>query len=62
LRQLDLVSGDLNALGRIYRGEKGVEWSKEEDELLSKNPELIKKWKGVNAAELRKKYLQYKSK
>jgi len=29
---------------------------------MTKNPELLKKWKGAESAELRKKYLVYKSK
>jgi len=31
-------------------GDKSVEWGKEEDELLTKNPELLKRWKGAESA------------
>jgi hypothetical protein len=43
-------------------GDKSVEWGREEDDLLNKNPELLKRWKGADSAELRKKYLTFKSK
>lgn len=38
LSKLDSVSGDLNALNSLLSGDKRVEWSKEEDDLLAKNP------------------------
>ena len=41
---------------------KKTEWSKEEDDLLNKNPDLLKKWKGGPATERRKKYLHFKAK
>jgi hypothetical protein len=46
LHKLDAVSGDLNGLHRLLSGDKSMEWSKEEDDLLNKNPELLKRWKG----------------
>lgn len=61
LHKLDNVSGDLHALHQLLSGEKSVEWSKEEDDLLNKNPELIKKWKGSQAADRRKKYISFKA-
>lgn len=62
LCKLDAVSGDLNSLHRLLSGDKSVEWSREEDDLLAKNPDLLKRWKGNVAADLRKKYLQHKVK
>jgi hypothetical protein len=47
LHKLDTVSGDLNGLHRLLSGDKSVEWSKEEDDLLGKNGDLLKQWKGV---------------
>jgi hypothetical protein len=60
LHKLDSVSGDLNALHRLLSGDRGVEWTREEDDLISKNSDLLKRWKGAEATDLRKKYLQYK--
>lgn len=62
LHKLDSVSGDLNGLHRLLTGDKSVAWSKEEDDLLSKNSDLLKQWKGTEVAEKRKKYLNYKGK
>lgn len=62
LHKLDTVSGDLNALHRLLEGDRSVEWTKDEDDLLAKNADIIKKWKGSDSAELRRKYVQYKSK
>ena len=62
LHKLDSVSGDLMALHRLLSGDRSAEWSKDEDDLMTKNPDLLKKWKGPDAADLRKKYLVYKSK
>jgi hypothetical protein len=62
LQKLNLVSGDLNALHRLLTGDKTVEWSPEEDDLLAKNSELLKRWKGNEQAELRRKYVAYKVK
>lgn len=62
LHKLDAVSGDLNALHRLLGGDKNVEWSKDEDDMLLKNPDLLKRWKGAEASETRKKYLQHKVK
>jgi len=61
LHKLDNVSGDLNALHSLLSGERYVEWSKEEDDLLSKNSELLKKWKGNQSTDRRKKYLNFKT-
>jgi len=46
LSKLDSVSGDLNALHSLLSGDRSVEWNKEEDDLLNKNQELLKRWKG----------------
>ena len=62
LHKLDGVSGDLNALHKLLAGDKSVEWTKDEDDMLAKNPELLKRWKGAQSADLRKKYQQYKTK
>lgn len=62
LRKLDAVSGDLMALHHHLSGDKSVEWTKEEDDLLGKNAELLKRWKGNESADLRRKYLQFKAK
>ena len=62
LHKLDAVSGDLNALHRLLSGDRSAEWTREEDDLLSRNTELFKKWKGNEQSELRKKYLSYKVK
>jgi hypothetical protein len=39
-----------------------VRWTEEEDDLLHKNSDLIKKWKGAEQVELRRKYLAFKTK
>ncbi len=62
LHKLNLVSGDLNSLHRLLSGDKTVEWSPEEDDMLAKNSELLKRWKGNEQAELRRKYVAYKTK
>ncbi len=62
LHRLDNVSGDLSALHKSMLGDKSVEWGKDEDDLLNKNPELLRRWKGTESAELRKKYTTFKSK
>ena len=62
LSKLDSVSGDLDALHRLLSGDKSVEWTREEDDLLSRNSDLLKKWKGNEQTELRKKYLAFKVK
>lgn len=62
LHKLDSVSGDLQALHRLMSGDRSVEWGREDDDLLNKNPELLKRWKGAESAEQRKKYLAFKSK
>ena len=62
LSKLDSTSGDLKALHRLLAGDKSAEWTKEEDDLITKNPDLLKKWKGADSADVRKKYLAYKSK
>jgi hypothetical protein len=62
LRKLDSVSGDLDALNRLLSGDQTVKWTDEEDDLLNKNGDLLKKWKGNNQVDLRKKYLAYKVK
>lgn len=62
LQKLNVVSGDLHALNRLLSGDRSVEWSPEEDDLLAKNSELLKRWKGNEQAELRKKFIAYKTK
>lgn len=62
LQKLDSVSGDLTALNRLLSGDATVKWTDEEDDLLNKNAELLKKWKGNSQVDLRKKYLAYKVK
>lgn len=62
LQKLDLVSGDLDSLNKLLGGDHSVKWTADEDDLLNKNPELLKKWKGNNQVELRKKYLNFKVK
>jgi hypothetical protein len=57
------VSGDIKALDRIYtnRDDK-IEWTPEEDELLTKNAGILARWKGEESVELRKRYLKLKTK
>jgi hypothetical protein len=62
LSKLDSVSGDLDALHRLLSGDRTVRWTEEEDDLLHKNSDLIKKWKGAEQVELRRKYLVFKTK
>lgn len=63
IRKLDRVSGDVRALDRIYsQKDDKVEWTPEEDELLSKNSAILARWKGEEAVELRKRYLSTKLK
>lgn len=62
LNKLDVVSGDLNALHQLLSGDRRVEWSRDEDDMLNKNLDLLKRWKGPDASDRRKKYLQYKGK
>lgn len=62
LRKLDRVSGNLEHLDRVYSGDQKFEWTEEEDSLLSKNEGLLVRWKGQEAVDVRKKYLQWKPK
>jgi hypothetical protein len=63
IRKLDRVSGDVKALDRIYsQKDDKLEWTAEEDELLSKNPAILSRWKGEEAVNLRKLYLSTKLK
>lgn len=61
LRKLDRVSGDIEYLQRCYAGDTRQEWSEEEDSLLDRNEGLLVKWKGRQAVEKRKKYLNWSS-
>lgn len=63
IRKLDRVSGDVRALDKIYtnRDDK-VEWTTDEDGLLAKNAGILTRWKGEEAVELRRRYLQSKKK
>ena len=60
LKRLDSVSGNLDALARVLNGDSCVEWTKEEDEMLSRNSDLLVRWKGQEAVQLRSKYLAKK--
>ena len=62
VRKLDRVSGNLENLDRAYTGDNRFEWTEEEDALLNKNEQLLIRWKGPEAVEARKKYLQWKQK
>lgn len=57
LVKLDKVSGDLNELDKVFKGDANAEWTQDEDELLAKNEGLLKRWKGEEAVERRKRYL-----
>ena len=57
LVKLDKVSGDLNDLDKVFKGDTNAEWTQDEDDLLSKNEGLLRRWKGEEAVERRKKYL-----
>lgn len=57
LSKLDKVSGDLNELDKLFKGDSKVEWTPEEDELLGKNEGLLRRWKGDDVVDRRKKYL-----
>jgi len=41
------VSGSLADLDKVFNGDSCVEWTREEDELLNKNQELLVRWKGL---------------
>lgn len=60
LNKLDKVSGDLNELDKLFKGDSKVEWTAEEDELLGKNEGLLRRWKGDEVVDRRKKYLNLK--
>ena len=62
IRKLDRVSGNLEHLDRTYSGDNRYEWTEEEDALLSKNEQLLVRWKGQEAVDIRKKYLHWKLK
>lgn len=62
IRKLDRVSGNLEHLDRTYSGDNRYEWTEEEDALLSKNEQLLVRWKGQEAVDIRKKYLHWKHK
>lgn len=62
LRKLDRVSGNLEHLDRAYGGDSRQEWTEEEDALISKNESLLIRWKGNEAVEARKRYLNWKKK
>lgn len=57
LVKLDKVSGDLNDMDKVFKGDTNAEWTPDEDELLTKNEGLLRRWKGEEAVERRKKYL-----
>lgn len=61
LRKLDRVSGNLEHLQAMMEGDNRFEWTEEEDDLLSGNEGLLVRWKGKEAVELRKKYLNWKA-
>ena len=62
LRKLDRVSGNLEHLDHLYGGDGKYEWAEEEDAILAKNEALLVRWKGQEAVDVRKKYLQWKQK
>ena len=62
IRKLDRVSGNLENLDHAYNGDNRHEWTEEEDALLSKNEQLLVRWKGQEAVDVRKKYLNWKHK
>lgn len=63
IRKLDRVSGDVRALEKIYTNKDDkAEWTPEEDALIGKNSSILTRWKGEEAVELRKRYLQGKKK
>ena len=62
LRKLDRVSGNLEHLDHVYGGDNKYEWTEEEDAILAKNEALLVRWKGQEAVDVRKKYLQWKQK
>jgi len=62
LKKLDKVSGNLADLDRVFKEEHGVSWTREEDDLLNKNAELLVRWKGQEAVNLRKRYNTFKAK
>lgn len=63
IRKLDRVSGDVRALEKIYTNKDDrAEWTPEEDGLIVKNASILARWKGEEAVELRKRYLQSKKK
>lgn len=62
IQKLDMVSGDLIALHRLMSGDRTVEWSRDEDDMLTKNPDLLIRWKGQESTDLRKRYNQFKAK
>lgn len=57
LHKLDSVSGDFDQLAKIFKGDTTAGWTPEEDELLAKNEGLLRRWKGNDSVERRKKYL-----
>jgi hypothetical protein len=46
----------------LLTGDRTVEWSPEEDDLLARNSDLLKRWKGNEQADLRRKYVAFKVK
>jgi hypothetical protein len=44
-------------MDKVFKGDANVEWTQEEDDLLSKNEGLLRRWKGEEAVDRRKKYL-----
>jgi hypothetical protein len=61
IRKLDRVSGDVRVLDQVFtQKDEKLEWTPEEDDLLTKNPGLLTRWKGEEAVTLRKQYLSTK--
>ena len=58
------VSGvTIKALDKIFTlKDDKLAWTQEEDELLAKNSGILARWKGEEAVELRKRYLNTKRK
>jgi hypothetical protein len=60
LEKLDKVSGNLGLLHKVMNGERTLQWTEAEDEMLGTRPEFIEKLKGKENCQLRKKYLDNK--
>lgn len=62
IRKLDRVSGNVQHLQHLLRGDHCYEWTPQEDKLLETNEGLLVRWKGNEAVDLRKRYLRWEQK